>query len=173
MKRVTLFVFICLVLAITATSCRFFVCKPDPDEIQRLVAEAVRATIEAMPTATPYPTYTPVALMPTYTPYPTPTVASGSSATRRPIPATPTPRPGESITYRTHVVVAGDTLSALAKQYGTTVEAIVEANDIEDPSLIVVGQVLNIPVEETGPATPTPTGTPETPTPTPTETPAS
>jgi len=69
--------------------------------------------------------------------------------------------------------VAGDTLSALAKQYGTTVEAIVEANDLEDPSLIVVGQVLNIPVGETGPATPTPTGTPATPTATPTETPTS
>ncbi len=173
MKKVALLISVCLVLAVAASSCRFFACTPDPNEIQRLVAEAVKATIEAMPTATPYPTYTPVALMPTYTPYPTPTVASGSSATQRSIPPTPTSRPGESVTYRTHIVVAGDTLSALAKQYGTTVEAIVEANDLEDPSLIVVGQVLNIPVGETGPATPTPTGTPATPTATPTETPTS
>jgi len=178
MKRVTLLVCICLVLATTATACRLVAPTPDPNEIQRLVAEAVKATIEAMPTATPYPTYTPGALSPTYTPYPTHTVASGSSVSPRPIPPTPTSRPGASTTFRTHIVVAGDTLSGIAKEYGTTVEAIVEANGITNPSLIVVGQVLNIPVEEaesaSATATPSaPAATPVTPTATPTETPAS
>jgi LysM repeat protein len=177
MKKVTLLVCMCLMLAITTTACRLVTRTPDPNEIQRLVAEAVKATLEAMPTATPYPTYTPVLPAPTYAQYPTRTVVSGSSVTNRPVSATLTPQPGASTPFHTHIVVAGDTLSGIAKEYGTTVEAIVEANGITNPSLIVVGQVLNIPIEEAGATsatrTPTPTGTPEPPTPTPTETPAS
>ncbi len=180
MKRVTLLVSMCLMLATTATACRLVAPTPDPAEIQRLVAEAVKATIEAMPTATPYPTYPAVSLAPTHTPYPTQTVVSGSSVTSRLVSATPTSQPGASTTFRTHIVVAGDTLSGIAKEYGTTVAAIVEANGITDPSLIVVGQILNIPVEEAEsasatatPSTPTPTATPVPPTTAPTETPSS
>jgi nucleoid-associated protein YgaU len=44
-----------------------------------------------------------------------------------------------------YVVKAGDTLSQIAKQYGVTLQALVEANDIRDPSLIRVGQELFIP----------------------------
>lgn len=181
MKRATLLILVCLVLAATATACRLVAPTPDPNVIQRLVAEAVQATIEAMPTATPYPTYTPVSSAPTYTP-------SAGVYTPRPtntapvVPITPGSQPGSA--FRTHIVVAGDTLSGLAKEYGTTVEAIVEANELSDPELIIVGQLLSIPVGETGPAstptTPTPSLTPTatltstTPTLlTPTETPAS
>lgn len=168
MKRVTLLVFICLALAATVSACHLVAPTPDPAEIQRLVAEAVRATIEAMPTATPYPTYTPVLLA--STPTPNPTHAVGSTATA--VSATPESQLGSA--FRTHIVVAGDTLSGLAREYGTTVEAIMEANNLSDPSLIVVGQVLSIPVGEAGPtSTPlNPTATPRPPTATPTETPA-
>ncbi len=176
MKRASLLVSICLVLAATVSACHFVAPTPDPAEIERLVAEAVQATIAAMPTATPYPTYTPVPSAPTYTP-------SARVYTPRPThtgtvaPTTPGSQPGSA--FRTHIVVAGDTLSGLAREYGTTVEAIMEANDLSDPGLIIVGQVLSIPVEEAGPAsTPTPTAvltptvTPTLPTATPTETPA-
>jgi murein DD-endopeptidase MepM/ murein hydrolase activator NlpD len=44
-----------------------------------------------------------------------------------------------------HEVQSGETLFRIAEQYGTTVEAIVAANDISDPSLIRVGQELIIP----------------------------
>jgi murein DD-endopeptidase MepM/ murein hydrolase activator NlpD len=44
-----------------------------------------------------------------------------------------------------HVVVAGDTLSALAQRYGVTVEAIAAANRLADPNRITVGQRLLIP----------------------------
>jgi LysM repeat protein len=177
MKRVTLLVFMCLVLIATAAGCRLVAPTPDPAEIERLVAAAVRATIEAMPTATPYPTYTPVPPAPTYTP-------STGVNTPRPaytatvVPITPGSQPGAA--FRTHIVVAGDTLSGIAKEYGTTVEAIMAANEISNPELIVIGQVLSIPVEEeepvSTPATPTshtPTATPVPPTTTPTETPVS
>lgn len=50
--------------------------------------------------------------------------------------------PSEVITY---TVRAGDALSEIAAEFGVTVDAIAEANDIEDPSLIRVGQVLVIP----------------------------
>jgi spore germination protein len=42
-------------------------------------------------------------------------------------------------------VAEGDTLAAIAQQFGTSVEALQEANGIEDPDEIVVGQVLVIP----------------------------
>ena len=44
----------------------------------------------------------------------------------------------------THTVVKGDTLSALAKKYGTTVNAIAKLNNINNVNLIYVGQVLTI-----------------------------
>lgn len=52
----------------------------------------------------------------------------------------------------THTVVKGDTLTAIAKKYGTTVDALVKLNNIKDRNLIVVGQVLKLdgtPTEET------------------------
>src|SRR5689334_11180480 len=44
-------------------------------------------------------------------------------------------------------IKSGDTLSALAQQHGTTVDAIVKANGgkIKDPNLIYAGDTLNIP----------------------------
>lgn len=45
----------------------------------------------------------------------------------------------------TYVVKPGDTLSNIARNHGTTVQAIVEANSIANPNFIFVGQVLVIP----------------------------
>jgi murein DD-endopeptidase MepM/ murein hydrolase activator NlpD len=44
-----------------------------------------------------------------------------------------------------YTVVAGDTLSTIAGRFGVSVDAIVALNNISDPSLIQVGQVLLIP----------------------------
>jgi len=41
---------------------------------------------------------------------------------------------------RTHTVVAGDTLSEIAAQYGVALDDLVAWNDIEDPTRITVGQ---------------------------------
>ena len=46
---------------------------------------------------------------------------------------------------RIHIVRAGETLFRIALRYGTSVEALVRANRIADPSLIYVGQRLVIP----------------------------
>jgi len=55
-------------------------------------------------------------------------------------PAPPAPAP-----TREHVVQAGETLWAISRLYGTTVEALVEANLLADPSFIRTGQRLVIP----------------------------
>jgi hypothetical protein len=55
-------------------------------------------------------------------------------------------------------VQPGDTLSAIAERFGTTVEAIVAANNIEDPNQIYPGQVLIIPGD--GPNEPPPAPAP-------------
>ena len=44
----------------------------------------------------------------------------------------------------TYVVKKGDTLSGIAKQYGTTYQQIAKDNGISNPNVIHVGQKLNI-----------------------------
>ena len=62
------------------------------------------------------------------------------TATLIPIP-TPTPVPTSAIYY----VDKGDTLKAIAEEFGITVEELIETNQIEDPNAIRVGQKLIIP----------------------------
>ncbi|MFK0289525.1 peptidoglycan-binding protein [Streptomyces sp. NPDC090442] len=46
---------------------------------------------------------------------------------------------------RTHTVARGETLSAIARKYGTTWQAIAKTNGIEDPDRITPGQTLKLP----------------------------
>jgi LysM repeat protein len=85
------------------------------------------------------PTETKVVREPTRTTSPSATAHATDTPAVTPFP-TPTPTP---VTYTTK---AGDNLTKIAKSFGTTAAAIAEANDIEDPSRIRVGQVLVIPV---------------------------
>ena len=57
----------------------------------------------------------------------------------------PPPPPAELSITQTHVVAEGETLARIAARYGTTVSAIVSANQIINPSIIYSGQILNIP----------------------------
>jgi LysM repeat protein len=59
-------------------------------------------------------------------------------------------------------VTQGDNLLAIAYQYEVSVQALIEANEIENPRLLQVGQRLLIPREGEGPVAgqPTPTPTP-------------
>lgn len=50
----------------------------------------------------------------------------------------------------TYTVKKGDTLSAIAKVFNTTVENLVENNNIQNPNMIYVGQVLVIPENDIG-----------------------
>jgi Tol biopolymer transport system component/LysM repeat protein len=154
------------------------------------------------PSRTPTPTNTPIVTKtptPTATrpaPSPTPTIRATvvsavtrvtNTPTSTPTSVTPTPVP--PVTY---VVQPGDTLSEIAARFNVTLAALLEANDITDPTLIRPGRVLIIPVPGatvvasagstptwtpivvstpgTATATPTPTRSGPTPTPKPTKT---
>jgi LysM repeat protein len=94
----------------------------------------------AVPSPTPTPTRPPVATpTPLVTPSPTPV------PTATPIPATPRPTPVPRPTPRTYVVQSGDSLSAIASRFGTTVQAIIDANGLKDPNILSIGQLLIIP----------------------------
>ena len=66
-------------------------------------------------------------------------------------------QPGDKIEY---FVKPGDSLAAIAERFGTTIEAIVEENDIEDQNNIGIGTQLVITVGATSTPTSTPTVTP-------------
>jgi len=57
---------------------------------------------------------------------------------------TPEPSPGSELPA-THIVQEGETLFTIAELYETTVESLQLLNNIEDPSLIFIGQELNLP----------------------------
>lgn len=67
-------------------------------------------------------------------------------------PGGPRPTPGSQSTY---TVKPGDTLSAIAARFGTTISAIAQANNIVNINLIFVGQVLVIPAGGVVPPVPT------------------
>ena len=49
------------------------------------------------------------------------------------------------VSHKLYIVKWGDTLSQLALEYGVTVESLVRLNNIANPNLIYVGEVLRIP----------------------------
>ncbi len=142
---------------------------------QRMFDSLQFAAPQAAATATPAGTVTG-----------TPPGAGTATATRRLSPTTPVATPTPVI----YTVQEGDTLGAIAIQFGVTVEALQAANGIDDPTKLQVGQELIIPVggpvevaevgstpSGAGAATATPTPSPvstpaATPTPAPTPTPA-
>ena len=68
-----------------------------------------------------------------------------AEASAKPSPTASAPAAKPLQDGRTHTVAAGDTLTRLASQYGTSIEAIERENGISTYSLIRVGQVLKIP----------------------------
>jgi LysM repeat protein len=68
----------------------------------------------------------------------------GPSAAPTPRP-TATPAPSTTPRPKTYKVRAGDTLTAIAVRFGTTVAELSTLNNIANPSLIRVGQVLRLP----------------------------
>jgi len=80
---------------------------------------------------------------------------------------------GTEILYR---VLPGDSLGSIAEEFLSTIEAIIEANDLDNPDAIGIGDWLFVPINLVTPvATDTPTvGAPPsiTPFPTPTQTPS-
>ena len=127
------------------------------------VTETTAVTLtptEISPSSTPLYTYTPAPSPPT-TPtstQPVPTVTALPTGT-----ALPTSEPTATVTPAVkhdveHVVAHGETLLSIARQYGTTVLAIMNRNGLVQPDTIYVGTKLIIPVGYAPSETP-PTGT--------------
>jgi LysM repeat protein len=84
-----------------------------------------------------------------------PTAANQVAGARTQTPGTPNATPTPPGTYE---VVDGDTLSAIAERFGTTVEALVAANGLASADELQIGQVLKI--SAAAPSTGTTTSTP-------------
>lgn len=68
-------------------------------------------------------------------------IPSGAAAPAAPAPAPAAPAP----TGATHTVARGETVSHIAKRYGTTVQAVVGANGLDARAFVRAGQTLTIP----------------------------
>ncbi|MFQ5856816.1 MAG: LysM peptidoglycan-binding domain-containing protein [Anaerolineae bacterium] len=93
---------------------------------------------------------TQLAALPGPRPTPTPLPTSTATLTRTPTPpstATPTVTSTSTPSFYIHTVESGDTLIAIALDYGATLEAILEANDLSEDDLLQIGQELIIPLD--------------------------
>lgn len=79
------------------------------------------------------------------------------------VPATATTPTTPSPSSSVHVVRRGDTLFSLARRYGTTVQAMAQANSLRNQNIIYVGQRLVISGARTVPANPAPQPAPPSP----------
>jgi LysM repeat protein/predicted nucleic acid-binding Zn ribbon protein len=107
-----------------------------------------QAMAAATPTATATSTSTPTAtfvVVPTATPLRSPTP-----------PPTATTPPNQT----RHTVKSGETVSSIAKLYGTTTKEILQANGLKENTIISTGQELLIPLPVANTSTPTITPTP-------------
>ena len=87
-------------------------------------------------------------------------VAQAASSARKKIPYVPTRAPGDPVLTPTpdavhaqpaartqaeqYVIQAGDTLGIVAKRYGVSIQQLVEANNLPNPDVVSVGQLLEI-----------------------------
>lgn len=123
-----------LALVVASAVAIFLLISPPESESQIGLVRTLATPTPGQPTATPTPQMEPTPT-PEGTPDPSPTPAETAEAP-------PTEVSGE----RSHTVVSGDTLSTIAEQYGTTVEAIAALNEgVDESTPLQIGQELRIP----------------------------
>jgi LysM repeat protein len=136
-------------LALLGTACR-----PTPAGLPTLTA-TLRSGTGQTPTGTAAAAAQPAGAQ---------TAAAQTAAAETASPRTPTPLP--TWTPIVYVIQPGDSLSGIAFRFDVPIEALAEANGIEDPNVIAAGQRLIIPgptQEPTATVPPTATPTPEVP----------
>lgn len=154
----TIFVWTLITLLLTACSgsSKEAVPTATPEKYNPFVPMSGNATIVPVENGTVViPTLAPIQRMeptPTFVPYSVqfpPTRIPGMPILS-PTPDTPRALPTARIDPGNHVVQAGDTLGSIAQQYGVTLEALMQANGLEDANLISPGQALSIPAQSLG-----------------------
>lgn len=117
--------------------------------------DARRPDAEALAIATPL--LTPLATLPpaeasgagTALATPVDAVAEAANPTTAAAPASADAAPTATLdpaNQQIYTIQSGDSLSAVADRFGTTLDAIVKANELSDPNVVYVGQRLIIPV---------------------------
>ncbi len=146
---------------------------PTPVRVTRTVQKTVAAPSATLPatrtafvpavaldTAIPSlpPSATPAAATPTAaataSPTANPTSAASATPTAKPSatqPASPTAKPTQA-SSRQYTVASGDTLAIIAQRFNISVQNLVAANNLPNPSMIMAGQVLTIPAPGSVPA---------------------
>lgn len=121
---------------------------PEATTPSELPTEAIPTSELVMPTQPTgeevSPTVDPSGEQPTMPPPAEGTVDPGAVATATLAPDSPTPVPPGA--NPVHTVQAGEYLGSIAAQYGVTVEAIVQANNLTNPDSLQVGDQLIIPL---------------------------
>jgi LysM repeat protein len=75
---------------------------------------------------------------------------AGDPTISTPTPDAPRELPGLRTEEEYYVVQAGDTLGEIARRYGVSLEALIQANELLNPDLLSVGEGLVIPAPEPG-----------------------
>lgn len=84
--------------------------------------------------------------------YPSVISAAGLNHLSGSAPApSPSPSPVPPSGYTTYVIQPGDTLSGIARKFGTTVSTLASLNGISDPNLIYAGNTIKIPENSSAP----------------------
>jgi LysM repeat protein len=143
------------------------------------VTQQLQIPVSTLPTETPIPSATPIPSetpLPTFTPFPTFTISPTPEPISTEVPVQVVPvDPGAPedlpiVIAQTYTVQYGDSLSGIAKRFGVDTRELARINNIVNPNLIHVGQVLQIPVSgaptAVPSATPAPSATTIPPTPT-------
>jgi len=160
MSRMRLTIVVLIILTLGLTACTRSASTPPPETDEGLPSGAqseTQATMDAVRSA--ILTQTAQALgdpISTSTPLP----ESDPLASPTPDPDQPTATPEVQVT--TYVVVAGDWIFKIAREFNVDPQAIIDLNEeLADSGALVVGMVLNIPTSDTAPpATGDSTGTP-------------
>jgi hypothetical protein len=89
--------------------------------------------------------------VPTHTPTPTPTPTPTTPAPTPSPPAVPSTEP-EAPVQDVYTVQPGDSLADIAALYSTTVEELLQLNDVLDPNLLYTGQAIVVPAAPAPPS---------------------
>ncbi len=117
---------------------------PTPDATARALTPTVAATPSPAGDKAPAPTSLPTAASSATPPSPE------SGLPPMPGNETPTPAPGTATPDQdifTYTVQPGDTLSAIARQFGVSVDDLIQHNQLLDPNALRSGQSIRIPGE--------------------------
>lgn len=102
--------------------------RPDPEQLAAITTPRPQVILASTP-------------LPATTPVPSQSDSQTSSADAAPTPTSPAVQVGDA-----YIVQSGDSISGIATRYGVSVNELLEANNLENPDFVFVGQRLFLPL---------------------------